>query len=169
MQYLTWQLVVSYLTINRFRATVGMEELIRDLFIDPNLRLKMEELVTLDCLFIDETKIEDNSNKYSFVWKKATEKFSPWIGSVLIIWLNIVFLTRNRRKNTKNLIGIWKIGLTMGRLIPTPIQRVGYTSLTTSNTNIPRQVLSKKSGFIRQNNLTWLHKRDSMWMRDISS
>lgn len=44
-----------------------MEELIRDLFIDPNLRLKMEELVTLDCLFIDETKIEDNSNKYSFV------------------------------------------------------------------------------------------------------
>lgn len=62
-----------------------MEELIRDLFIDPNLRLKMEELVTLDCLFIDETKIEDNSNKYSFVWKKATEKFSPWIGSVLII------------------------------------------------------------------------------------
>lgn len=85
MQYLTGQLVVNYLTINRFRANVGMEELIRDLFIDPNLRLKMEELVTLDCLFIDGTKIEDNSNKYTFVWKKATEKFSPWIGSVLII------------------------------------------------------------------------------------
>ena len=36
----------------------------------------MEELVTLDCLFIDGTKIEANANKYSFVWKKATEKFS---------------------------------------------------------------------------------------------
>ncbi|CKC22569.1 transposase [Streptococcus pneumoniae] len=36
----------------------------------------MEELVTLDCLFIDGTKIESNANKYSFVWKKTTEKFS---------------------------------------------------------------------------------------------
>ena len=36
----------------------------------------MEELVTLDCLFIDGTKIEANANKYSFVWKKATERFS---------------------------------------------------------------------------------------------
>ena len=76
MQYLTGQLVVSYHTINRFRVAEGMEELIRDLFIDLNLRLKMEELVTLDCLFIDGTKIEANANKYSFVWKKATEKFS---------------------------------------------------------------------------------------------
>ena len=76
MQYLTGQLVVSYGTINRFRVAEGMEELIRDLFIDLNLRLKMEELVTLDCLFIDGTKIEANANKYSFVWKKATDKFS---------------------------------------------------------------------------------------------
>ena len=76
MQYLTGQLVVSYRTINRFRVAAGMEGLIRDLFIDLNLRLKMEELVTLDCLFIDGTKIEANANKYSFVWKKATDKFS---------------------------------------------------------------------------------------------
>ena len=76
MQYLTGQLVVSYRTINRFRVAEGMEELIRDLFIDLNLRLKMEELVTLDYLFIDGTKIEANANKYSFVWKKATDKFS---------------------------------------------------------------------------------------------
>jgi len=75
MQYLTGQLVVSYRTINRFRVAEGMEELIRNLFIDLNLRLKMEELVTLDCLFIDGTKIEANANKYSFVWKKATDKF----------------------------------------------------------------------------------------------
>ncbi|CJX26224.1 transposase IS663-like [Streptococcus pneumoniae] len=76
MQYLTGQLVVSYRTINRFRVAGGMEELIRNLFIDLNLRLKMEEFVTLDCLFIDGTKIEANANKYSFVWKKATDKFS---------------------------------------------------------------------------------------------
>ncbi|WP_129587077.1 transposase, partial [Streptococcus penaeicida] len=41
-----------------------------------NLRLKMADLVTLDCLYIDGTKIEANANKYSFVWKKATDKFS---------------------------------------------------------------------------------------------
>jgi len=76
MQYLTGQLVVSYRTINLFRVAEGMEELIRDLFIDLNLRLKMEELVTLDCLFIDGTKIKASANKYSFVWKEATEKFS---------------------------------------------------------------------------------------------
>lgn len=75
MQYLTGQLLVSYRTINRFRVVVGMEDLIRDLFIDLNLRLKLEELVTLDCLFIDGTKIEADANKYSFVWKKATDKF----------------------------------------------------------------------------------------------
>ena len=70
------KMLVSALPINRFRVAEGMEELIRNLFIDLNLRLKMEELVTLDCLFIDGTKIEANANKYSFVWKKATDKFS---------------------------------------------------------------------------------------------
>ena len=48
-----------------------MEDLIRGLFIDLNLRLKLEEFVTLDCLFIDGTKIEANAK-----WKKATNKFS---------------------------------------------------------------------------------------------
>lgn len=71
MQYLTGQLLVSYRTINHFRVAVGMEELIRGLLIDLNLRLKLEEFVTLDCLFIDGTKIEANAK-----WKKATDKFS---------------------------------------------------------------------------------------------
>ena len=76
MQYLTGQLVVSYRTINRFRVATGMENLLRELFIELNLQLKMEKLVTLDGLYIDGTKIEANANKYSFAWKKATEKFS---------------------------------------------------------------------------------------------
>ena len=76
MQYLTGQLVVSYRTISRFRVAAGMENLLRELFIELNLQLKMEKLVTLDGLYIDGTKIEANVNKYSFVWKKATEKFS---------------------------------------------------------------------------------------------
>ena len=76
MHYLTGQLVVSYRTINRFRVATGMEDLIRDLFVELSLRLKVEDLVSLDCLYIDGTKIEANANKYSFVWKKAVDKFS---------------------------------------------------------------------------------------------
>ena len=86
MQYLTGQLVISYRTINRFRVASGMEELIRQLFIDLSLQLKLEELVTLDCLFIDGTKIEANANKYSFVWKKATDKFSAKLQEQLRVY-----------------------------------------------------------------------------------
>lgn len=76
MQYLTGQLVVSYRTINHFREGKEMENLIRELFIELNLHLKMADLVTLDCLYIDGTKIEVNANKYSFVWKEVDDKFS---------------------------------------------------------------------------------------------
>ena len=76
MQYVTGQSIVSYRTINRFRVSQDMDKLISDLFIQLNLRLKMEELINMECLYIDGTKIEANANKYTFVWKKATEKFS---------------------------------------------------------------------------------------------
>ncbi len=76
MQYLTGQLVVSYRTINRSRVAKVMEDLIRELFIELTLRLKMEDFISLDCLSIDGTKIEANANKYRFVWKKAVDKFS---------------------------------------------------------------------------------------------
>ncbi|MFC3919924.1 hypothetical protein ACFOR7_02545 [Streptococcus lactarius] len=56
--------------------SLGDERTHFDFFIDLNFRLKMEKLVTLDRLFIDGNKIEANANKYSFVWKKATDKFS---------------------------------------------------------------------------------------------
>ncbi|WP_231089382.1 transposase, partial [Streptococcus cristatus] len=60
-----------------------MEELIEQLFIELSCQLKMKELVTLDCLFIDGTKIEANANKYSFVWKKATDKFQTKLQETL--------------------------------------------------------------------------------------
>ena len=39
--------------------------------------MKLGELGEIDYknIFIDETKIEANSNKYSFVWKKSVDKF----------------------------------------------------------------------------------------------
>ena len=44
MQYLIGQLVISYRTINRFRVAAGMENLLRELFIELNLQLKMEKV-----------------------------------------------------------------------------------------------------------------------------
>ncbi|HEU6065053.1 TPA: transposase [Streptococcus pneumoniae] len=105
MQYLTGQLVVSYRTINRFRVAEGMEELLRNLFIDLNIRLKMEELVTLDCLFIDGTKIEANANKYSFVWKKSlllSIKLSNWIHKSLSPQSSCLHSLKSLKKNWKN-------------------------------------------------------------------
>lgn len=75
MQYLTGQLIASYRTINRFRVLPGMEKVIEELFVNFNCYAKMKELVTLDTMFVDGTKIEADANKYTHVWKKATDKF----------------------------------------------------------------------------------------------
>lgn len=64
----------SHNTIARFR-TKRLENCIEDLFAQ--LVIKLGELNELQykALFIDGTKIEANANRYSFVWRKSTEKF----------------------------------------------------------------------------------------------
>ena len=61
-------------TISRFR-TERLAEIIDDLF--SQLVKKLGELgeIQYKNIFIDGTKIEANANKYTFVWKKATNKF----------------------------------------------------------------------------------------------
>lgn len=76
MQWLTGQQVVSYRTINRFRSSDACKQLIENLFIAFTVKLKQENMITLDHLFIDGTKIEANANKFSFVWRRATEKYA---------------------------------------------------------------------------------------------
>lgn len=60
-------------TIARFR-TERLAEIIDDLF--SQLIRKLGELgeIQYENVFIDGTKIEANANKYTFVWKKATNK-----------------------------------------------------------------------------------------------
>ena len=60
-------------TISRFRKDRlnGKLEPLFDQFI---IRLHEEREVLFENVFIDGTKIEANANKYSFVWKKTTEK-----------------------------------------------------------------------------------------------
>ena len=63
----------SYLTFGYFINEV-LSEKIEDIFADINARIFEEEHVDLQHLYIDGSKFEANANKYSWVWRKATEK-----------------------------------------------------------------------------------------------
>ena len=63
----------SYRTFGYFINEV-LKGSIRKIFIDVNKTIFEEEHVDLNHLYIDGTKLEANANKYTWVWKKATEK-----------------------------------------------------------------------------------------------
>lgn len=75
MIWLTGHQVISYRTINRFRVSDRIDEALKEIYATFAAKLKFEQLITQEHLFIDGTKIEADANKYTFVWKKATEKF----------------------------------------------------------------------------------------------
>lgn len=60
--------------LNRFRSK-QLSEVVEDLFYQ--LVEKLHEIgeIRYEHLFVDGTKIEANANKYSFVWKKSTNKY----------------------------------------------------------------------------------------------
>lgn len=59
-------------TINRFRNRVKEE--INQVFTHLVIVLAQKGFITLDVEYIDGTKIESKANKYTFVWRKSTEK-----------------------------------------------------------------------------------------------
>ena len=59
-------------TVNRFRNRVKEE--INEVFTQLVLILVGRGFITLDVEYIDGTKIESKANKYTFVWRKTTEK-----------------------------------------------------------------------------------------------
>lgn len=61
-------------TIARFRVN-HPEKCIDDLFNQLVIKLGETNEIEYKNIFIDGTKIEVNANKYTFVWKKATDKF----------------------------------------------------------------------------------------------
>lgn len=63
----------SFSTINRFRSE-HLKEAINDLFVQVVMKLVEAGQLSLDVQYIDGTKIESVANKYTFVWKKTTEK-----------------------------------------------------------------------------------------------
>ena len=61
-------------TIARFRVN-HLEKCIDNLFSQLVIKLGKIDEIAYKNIFIDGTKIEANANKYTFVWKKATDKF----------------------------------------------------------------------------------------------
>lgn len=66
---------ISYHTINNFRSSDYTNRLIKQSFVYFTNLLQSEKLIREDAIFIDGTKIEADANKYTFVWRKAVEKF----------------------------------------------------------------------------------------------
>ena len=64
----------SHNTIARFRSK-KLEGCVEDLFSQFIIELEKRNEIEFENLFVDGTKIEANANRYSFVWKKATDKF----------------------------------------------------------------------------------------------
>ena len=63
----------SYRTFGYFKNILCSS--VEDLFCDINKKIVGEEHVDLSHLYIDGSKFEANANTYSWVWKKAAEKF----------------------------------------------------------------------------------------------
>lgn len=61
-------------TIARFRSQ-RLANCLRDLFNQLIIYLGENNEIQYENLFVDGTKIEANANKYTFIWKKATDKF----------------------------------------------------------------------------------------------
>lgn len=72
--YLMEHQTPSYRTFGYFIENI-LEASVEELFRDINQKIFTEEHVDLNHLYIDGSKFEANANKYSWVWKKATEKF----------------------------------------------------------------------------------------------
>ena len=64
----------NHRTINRFRSE-QLKNMMDSLFEEMIQLLIQQNYITMENYFLDGTKIEADANKYSFVWKKATNNF----------------------------------------------------------------------------------------------
>ncbi len=65
----------DFRTINRFRSE-RMKPIIYDVFFSIIELLHHKGFITLEDYYLDGTKVEANANKYTFVWLKATKRYS---------------------------------------------------------------------------------------------
>jgi transposase len=63
----------DFRTINRFR--LRLKKTIKKIFFKMIRYLIKNKYLSFENYFLDGTKLEANANKYTFVWKKATDKY----------------------------------------------------------------------------------------------
>ncbi|WP_071875818.1 transposase [Enterococcus aquimarinus] len=73
--WLTQSQFPNFRTINRFRVNPMVQPILQECFIQFRNQLVSQKLIDEEAIFIDGTKLEANANKYTFVWKKSTERF----------------------------------------------------------------------------------------------
>ncbi len=66
----------SYRTINRFRVHPDVAPILKSAFVTFRCHLVEAGEIDQEAIFIDGTKLEANANRYTFVWRKAVEKYS---------------------------------------------------------------------------------------------
>ena len=72
--YLSGNSTPNFRTINEFRGKI-LKEKIKDLFAEVVKMLVELGYISLDVQYIDGTKIEAKSNRYTFVWRGSVEKY----------------------------------------------------------------------------------------------
>ena len=72
--YISGNSTPNFRTINEFRGKI-LKEKIKDLFAEVVKILVQLGCISLDVQYIDGTKIEAKSNKYTFVWRGSVEKY----------------------------------------------------------------------------------------------
>lgn len=75
MMWLAGQQAPSYRTINRARISPHFDTLLKNMFISFHTYALKQQLISGEKIYVDGTKIEANANKYSFVWRKSSERF----------------------------------------------------------------------------------------------
>jgi transposase len=95
----------DFRTINRFRSHV-MNNTIEKIFTSVVELLLEKGLVSFEHYFVDGTKIESAANKYTFVWKRSTEKYRKKLQSnirELFTHIDAVSSEENRRYGDRDL------------------------------------------------------------------
>ncbi|WP_185534030.1 IS1182 family transposase [Listeria booriae] len=75
MMWLAGQQTPSYRTINRARISPHFDILLKNMFVSFHTFAPKQQLISGEKMYVDGTKIEANANKYSFVWRKSSERF----------------------------------------------------------------------------------------------
>jgi len=77
--WLTGRQTPDHNTINRFRSFY-FKDILEEVFVELLDFLHVNGYIKFETYFVDGTKIEANANKYSYVWRKNTERYKKQLG-----------------------------------------------------------------------------------------